>query len=332
MSKFLFNYSEKLGEVLLTPTKIYVKSVLPILKTNRIKGVAHITGGGLNENITRALPKNLVAELDATRWEIPAVFGWLAVVGQINEREMLRTFNCGLGLVLIVSSKDVDSVLSDLPAGSQASVVGHLRKRRNEDDPEVTIHHFDTAIKPVMRPFIHSLVDRETYRKKVAVLISGGGTNLQVNRHALCNISQLSDFIMGQALIDRTTDATIKNSARIVLVVSNVPSASGLDRALRAGIDTRVIDHKLYSKRLDFDMAMHELLQKYDIDLVFLAGFMRILTPEFTSLWRGRLINIHPALLPSFKGVHAQRQALEAGVRLSGCTVHFAEVKRTNQF
>lgn len=88
----------------------------------------------------------------------------------------------------------------------------------------------------------------------------------------------------------------------------------------------QVIPHSAYKSRLEFDMAVHSELVASGVEIVCLAGFMRILTGEFVRLWRGRLINIHPALLPLFKGTHAHRQALEAGVRITGCTAHFVEV------
>ncbi|XP_020908916.1 trifunctional purine biosynthetic protein adenosine-3, partial [Exaiptasia diaphana] len=139
-------------------------------------------------------------------------------------------------------------------------------------------------------------------KKRIGVLISGSGTNLQ-------------------ALIDRSLRHD--SSSDIVLVVSNKPGVKGLERAQNVGIPTKVINHKEYKSRLDFDMAVHSTLEEHDVELVCLAGFMRILTGDFVRKWTGQLINIHPSLLPSFKGVDAHKQVLEAGVTLSGCTVHF---------
>ncbi len=111
--------------------------------------------------------------------------------------------------------------------------------------------------------------------------------------------------------------------AEIVTVISNRPNAEGLARAAEAGIKTVALDHKAYADRPAFDVALDEALRAADVDIVCLAGFMRLLTPEFTRSWQGRMINIHPALLPSFKGLHTHERALIEGVKIHGCTVHF---------
>jgi phosphoribosylglycinamide formyltransferase 1 len=139
-------------------------------------------------------------------------------------------------------------------------------------------------------------------RLKVAALISGRGSNLQV----LLDACAQPDF-----------------PAEIVLVISNAADAYGLERARQAGVATRVIDHKAFDSREAFDAALDAAIRQAGGELVCLAGFMRLLTPGFAESWRDRLINIHPALLPCFKGLHTHRRALEAGVKLHGCTVHF---------
>lgn len=111
--------------------------------------------------------------------------------------------------------------------------------------------------------------------------------------------------------------------AEIALVVSNRPEAPGLARAEAAGLATATVDHKAYRDRAGFDAALGEVLSRGGIDLVCLAGFMRIFTAGFVEAWAGRMLNIHPSLLPAFKGLHPHRQALQAGVRIHGCTVHF---------
>ncbi|HVV81119.1 MAG TPA: phosphoribosylglycinamide formyltransferase [Pseudolabrys sp.] len=140
-------------------------------------------------------------------------------------------------------------------------------------------------------------------RKRVAVLISGRGSNMA-------------------ALI-----AAAKNPAypaKIVLVLSNVPDAGGLQTAKAAGIETAVIDHKQFGKdRAAFEDAMQGALERHKIEIVCLAGFMRILTADFVARWYGKMLNIHPALLPAFKGLDTHKRALEAKVKQHGATVHF---------
>jgi len=140
-------------------------------------------------------------------------------------------------------------------------------------------------------------------KKRVAVLISGRGSNMT----ALIEAAQAKDY-----------------PAEIVLVVSNRPDALGLARAQQAGIATALIDHTRFGKdRGAFERALDAQLQTKQIDIVCLAGFMRLLTPWFVDRWSGRMINIHPALLPQFKGLDTHRRALEAGVEEHGATVHF---------
>lgn len=139
-------------------------------------------------------------------------------------------------------------------------------------------------------------------RKKTAVLISGGGSNLQ-------------------ALIDACREPSFP--AEIALALSNNAQAYGLERAARAGIPTQVISHKDYPSREAFDAALHGALTENGVEIVCLAGFMRLLTPGFVEKWRGSMLNIHPSLLPAYKGLHTHRRVLEAGEKESGCTVHF---------
>ncbi len=142
-------------------------------------------------------------------------------------------------------------------------------------------------------------------RRRTAVLISGRGSNMEV----LLAAASKADF-----------------PAEIVLVAANRPDAAGLATARAAGVETAFIDHKPFGRdRQAFEQALDERLAAHGIELICLAGFMRILTPWFVERWLGRLINIHPSLLPSFPGTHTHERALEAGVRLHGCTVHFVE-------
>lgn len=139
---------------------------------------------------------------------------------------------------------------------------------------------------------------------RLGVLASGNGSNLQ-------------------AIIDRCREGELP--AEVVLVLSNKSQAGALTRARKAGIATLVIDHRDHPERTAFDQAMVAALRNAEVDLVVLAGFMRILTPVFLEAFPQRIMNIHPALLPAFPGIKAQRKALEYGVKIAGCTVHFVD-------
>ncbi len=115
--------------------------------------------------------------------------------------------------------------------------------------------------------------------------------------------------------------------AEIVLVASNRPDAPGVAWAVDQGLRTVVIDHKEYGSRAAFENALQTALDTYNVELIALAGFMRLMTPGFVEHWRDRMINIHPSLLPSFKGLHTHEQAIAAGVKIAGCTVHFVRAE-----
>jgi len=139
---------------------------------------------------------------------------------------------------------------------------------------------------------------------RIGVLASGGGTNLQ-------------------SIIDRCQDDSL--DAEIAVVICNNPAAGALERAAQAGIASRCINHRDFSSREDFDTAVVSALQESGVELVVLAGFMRIITQTFIDAFPDRVINIHPALLPSFPGLHVQQQAIDYGARFSGCSVHFVD-------
>ena len=137
--------------------------------------------------------------------------------------------------------------------------------------------------------------------RRLGVLVSGRGSNLQ-------------------ALIDAIGNGRLE--ATIAVVISNVAGAGGLDRARNAGLETAVLDHRGWPSREDYDRALVEELRAHDVDVVCLAGFMRRIGAPFIEAFPGAIVNIHPSLLPSFPGLHAQRQALAHGVKVSGVTVH----------
>jgi phosphoribosylglycinamide formyltransferase-1 len=138
--------------------------------------------------------------------------------------------------------------------------------------------------------------------KRIVILISGRGSNMQ----AMLKVAAAEHW-----------------PAHIAAVISNQPNAAGLDVARAAGIATAAINHRDYPDREQFDAALAELIDQHSPDLIVLAGFMRILTPGFVNRFFGRLINIHPSLLPSFPGLHTHQQAIDAGVKVHGATVHF---------
>ena len=143
-------------------------------------------------------------------------------------------------------------------------------------------------------------------KKRTAILISGRGSNMQ----ALAAAARAADY-----------------PAEIVLVISNRPDAAGLQWAKANGLATLVIDHKAHASRAAFEDALQQALDGANVELIALAGFMRLMTPAFVERWRDRMINIHPSLLPSFRGLHTHEQALAAGVRIAGCTVHFVRTE-----
>lgn len=137
---------------------------------------------------------------------------------------------------------------------------------------------------------------------KLGVMISGSGTNLQ-------------------ALIDACADNNFP--AQISVVISNRPDALGIRKAEKAGIKAICIDHTKFESRSAFEDSIHCSLKNHDVELICLAGFMRILNADFVNRWKDRMINIHPSLLPSYKGLHTHARAIEDGVRFGGCTIHY---------
>ncbi|XP_069886704.1 trifunctional purine biosynthetic protein adenosine-3 [Dipodomys merriami] len=297
---------QTLGDLLLTPTRIYSHSLLPIIRSGHVKAFAHITGGGLLENIPRVLPPKFGVELDARSWRIPRIFSWLQHEGQLSEEEMARTFNCGVGAALVVSKNQTEQILTAIhQRQEEAWVIGNV-VACPEGSPQVKVKNLIETMNINGSLLVNGSrknhLPTQPKKARVAVLISGTGSNLQ-------------------ALIDSTLDP--KSSAHIVVVISNKAQVAGLSKAERAGIPTKVINHKLYKSRVDFDNAVDQVLEEFSTDIVCLAGFMRILSGPFVRKWDGKMLNIHPSLLPSFKGANAHEQVLEAGVTITGCTVHF---------
>ncbi len=141
--------------------------------------------------------------------------------------------------------------------------------------------------------------------RRLAILLSGRGSNFEA----------IAEAIESGAIPD----------ARIVAVLSDVPEAAGLERARRRGLPAFAVDRKRFGSRREHEAEILRILEEARPDLICLAGYMRVLSPDFVARFRGRILNIHPALLPKFRGLHAQKRALEAGEKVSGCTVHFVD-------
>jgi phosphoribosylglycinamide formyltransferase-1 len=145
-----------------------------------------------------------------------------------------------------------------------------------------------------------------TSKKRTAILISGRGSNMR----ALAEAARAPDY-----------------PAEIVLVVSNRRDAAGIEWAKANGLTTSIIDQKAHTSREGFEAELQKALKTANVELIALAGFMRLITPAFVEHWQDRMINIHPSLLPNFKGLHAHEQAIAAGVKISGCTVHYVRAE-----
>uniref|UniRef100_A0A914CW69 Trifunctional purine biosynthetic protein adenosine-3 n=1 Tax=Acrobeloides nanus TaxID=290746 RepID=A0A914CW69_9BILA len=290
-----WNLDTTLGEEILTPTKIYVNPILSLIKEGHLKAVAHITGGGITENLPRVLPDGLVARIDCSNWPIPPIFKWLQKMGSVKVDEMLRTFNCGIGMILIPYPGSEEKVFQQLSSFSLHSFkIGQLT--RKFDDRETRVKYEN----------IHELIDyseddiADHRRVNVAILISGRGSNMKY-------------------LIEKSRYR--KSHCNVCVVISNIPDAPGVQLARSLGVDTVAIPHG--KDRKEFERKITKELESRDVDLICLAGFMRVLTGEFVNHWRDQIINIHPSILPSFKGAHAVQDALKAKVKVTGCTVHY---------
>ncbi|KRY67679.1 Trifunctional purine biosynthetic protein adenosine-3, partial [Trichinella pseudospiralis] len=309
---------------LLLPTKIYVNTLLELLRSGRVKGAAHITGGGLVDNIPRILPSNLIAKIDMSTWPIPDEFLWLASAGSISASEMVNVFNCGIGMVLIVGRKDVPYVEAHLQSRSERFFkIGTIEKPKidstekseleHADHNKVEIENLEVAFQQENRLVPTLLNANHMNRKRVAVLISGSGSNMLSLIHSSKKTASVYE---------------------IVLVISNVETASGLLKAEEEDIETSVgergcegqgiVSHEDKSRE-DFEEQIQNLLTSKQVEFVCLAGFNRTLSDWLVNNWLGKMINIHPSLLPMFRGPRPHKCALQAGVRISGCTVYFVE-------
>ncbi|XP_035752316.1 trifunctional purine biosynthetic protein adenosine-3-like [Egretta garzetta] len=292
-----------LGDILLTPAKMYSPSLLPVLRSGHVKAFAFVAEEGLLEGISRILPEHVSAVLDALSWKIPEIFCWLYKEGNLSEEEMAQTFNCGIGAVLVVQKDLAQHVLKDIQRHEEAWLIGrvvapchtgcHIKVENLLEALQLSSpqHLLSNAV-------VESQHQPRKNKVKVAVLISGTGTNLA-------------------ALISYAKEPG--SCAQVVLVISNKSGVEELRNAARAGIPTRVIDHKLYGSRSEFDSTIDRVLEEFAVELICLSGFMRILSSPFLRKWKGKILNASPSLFPPIKDGNAHQQAL----KVTGCTVHF---------
>ena len=223
-----------LGEVLLTPTKIYVKQVLEVIRSCDVHGISHITGGGFDENIPRILHEGQGLEIEEGTWEILPVFRFLEKYGKVAHREMFNIFNMGIGMVIALDA-------------SQAE-------------------------------------------KAIAILAEQG-----------------------------------ELAAEVVLMVCDKPGAGVVQRAAGHGVEAFVFAPKEYASKADYEREIVRRLDQAGVELVCLAGYMRIVGDVLLGAYGGRIVNIHPSPLPAFRGAHAIEQALEYGVKVFGVTIHYVD-------
>ncbi|XP_033373493.1 trifunctional purine biosynthetic protein adenosine-3-like isoform X1 [Parus major] len=293
-----------LGDVLLTPGKMFSPALLPVLRSGHVKGCAP-TAEGLLGGISRLLPEHLSAVLDALSWKIPEIFCWLYKEGNLSAEEMAQSFPCGIGAVLVVQKELAQHVLQDIQRQQEAWLIGkvvapchtgsriaveNLAEALQLSSPQQLLKDSTAEIQPRKR------------KVKVAVLVSGAGTALS-------------------ALIGSAREPG--SCAQLVLVISNRPGVEELRSAARAGIPTRVIDHKLYGSRSEFDSTIDRVLEEFSVELICLSGFMRVLSSPFLRKWKGKILNASPSLFPLVKDGNAHQEPLESGLKVAGCTVHF---------
>ncbi|XP_005234446.3 trifunctional purine biosynthetic protein adenosine-3-like [Falco peregrinus] len=297
-----------LGDILLTPAKMYSPSLLPVLRSGHVKTFAFIAEEGLLEGISRILPEHVSAVLDALSWKIPEFFCWLYKEGNLSVEEMAQTFNCGIGAVLVVQKDLGQHVLKDIQRREEAWLIGKVVAPCHTGGSRIEVENLLEALQLsspqhlLNNAVVESQHQPRKSKVKVAVLISGTGTNLA-------------------ALISYAKEPG--SCAQVVLVISNKSGVEELRNAARAGIPTRVIDHKLYGSRSEFDSTIDRVLEEFAVELICLSGFMRILSSPFLRKWKGKILNASPSLFPLVKDGNAHQQALESGFKVTGCTVHF---------
>ncbi|XP_053164894.1 trifunctional purine biosynthetic protein adenosine-3-like [Hemicordylus capensis] len=301
--------AQTLGEQLLTPAKIYSKVLLPVLRSGNVKAYIHIAEGGILGSLSQILPEQFSVVLDAHNWKIPEVFSWLQEEGSLSGGEMAQMFNCGIGAVLVVEKEVAGRILTDVQKYEDAWLIGKVI-RHLAGSPLVEIKNLHEALLQNKSPFLQNVSEvdcliqtpRAKRKVNVAVLISGAGTSLA-------------------ALITYVKEPA--SCAQVVVVITNRSGMEELKNATRAGIPTRVIDHKLYGSRSEYDGTIDRVLEEFSVELICLAGFMRVLSNNFLKKWNGKILSTYPSLSPLTKGGNAHKQALPSPEKVAGCTVHF---------
>ena len=280
-----FDPQHSLAAALLTPTRLYVRPLLDALKRTRgIHALAHITGGGYPDNLPRVLDDGLAVSLDLNAFTPQPVFSWLAV-GRRPRRS-------GDAAHLQLRLRDGGVRFRRLQGRSAGSPGGRWA---------VAGPDWRACSWPGPAPCHSREAQAVTPRVRTAVLISGRGSNMS----ALIEAARSPDF-----------------SAEIVLVLSDDPAALGLSLARKLGVAAEAIDFRAYAGKPAFEAALDARLTAASVEIVCLAGFMRVLSPPFVERWRGRMLNIHPSLLPNLRGLNTHERALAQGLAEHGCTVH----------
>ncbi|XP_077198734.1 trifunctional purine biosynthetic protein adenosine-3-like [Paroedura picta] len=300
--------TQTLGDQLLTPSKIYNKVLLPILQSGNVKAFIHIAEGGLLGRFPQILSEQYSIILDAHNWKIPGIFSWLQEEGGLSEREMAQMFNCGIGAVLVVQKELARKVLKDVNKHEDAWLIGKV-VHHLAGCPQIEIKNLLEVLLQNRSPFWQTVSNGDsllqaisTRKVKVAILISGTGTSLA-------------------AILTYSREPA--SYVQVVLVIANRSGVEELKTASRAGIPTRVIDHKLYGSRSEYDGTIDSVLEEFSIELICLAGFVRVLSGNFLKKWNGKILSTYPSLSPLIKGSTVHQQALPAAGKVAGCTVHF---------
>mmetsp|Transcript_65791 Transcript_65791/g.116593 ORF Transcript_65791/g.116593 Transcript_65791/m.116593 type:complete len:2178 (+) Transcript_65791:101-6634(+) len=317
-----FDPTRSFGDVLLAPTRIYAKPLLALARAGRLKGAAPITRGGLSRSIPRVLPKELQARLLADSWELPALFRWIAARCNIPCDELAATFNCGIGMVLIIAQEHKDEVLSLLKEmDEEPCVIGKL-DARGEGQPQTHIDGAESCwlMLPelgVSLPFpqvLSSLQDPTMVSRSRALVLGGAATASPL--HALLEAAEIMAFPAEvTAVFSLCDDGECAKQARQagLTVFTTQPQADGFAFAPPPrGAESDVTDQ------------LEKVLEKVRADLlVVLDDFSpKLLSTSFRRKWAGKLISVQASLIPCDEDVNPLQRALDMGMCVSGCTVY----------